>query len=64
MHQFHVSVDLDGFHELVGDGDRNVEIGQVAMILGVDEFLDVRMVATQHAHLRATTGAGRFDGFA
>jgi hypothetical protein len=48
----------------VGDGDRDVEVGQVAVVLGVDEDFDVRMVAAQHAHLRATAGAGRFDGFA
>ena len=42
-----------------------LEIGQVAVILGVDEVLDVRMVAAQHAHLgdRGGTGADS-HGFA
>ena len=54
---------LDGLHERIGDADRDVEVGQVAVVLGVDEDFDIRMVAAQHAHLRHG-GAGRFDGFA
>ena len=64
MQQLDIAVAVDRFHEGVGNADRNVEIGQVAMILGVDEVLDIRMVAAQHAHLGATPGAGRFDGLA
>jgi len=62
--QFDVAVGFHGLHEGIGDADRDVEVGQVAGILGVDEFLDVRMVAAQHAHLGATAGAGGLDGFA
>ena len=54
---------LDGGHEFVGDADRDVEVGEVALVLGVDEILDVGVVAAQHAHLRAAARAGRFDGF-
>jgi hypothetical protein len=64
VREFDLGVGLDGGHERVGDGDRDVEVGEVAVVLGVDEDFDVRMVAAQHAHLRATPGAGRFDGFA
>ena len=64
VRQLDVAVGLDGFHEGIGDADRDVEIGQVAVVLGVDEDLDVRMVAAQHAHLGAAPGAGRFDGLA
>ncbi len=64
MKQLDIAIAVDRFHEGIGNADRNVEIGQVAMILGVDEVLDVRMVAAQHAHLGATPGAGRFDGLA
>ena len=35
--QFHFRVGFDGLHEGVGDGDRDVEVGQVAVVLGVDE---------------------------
>ena len=62
--QLDIAVGVDGFHEGVGDADRDVEVGQVALVLGVDEFLDIRMVAAQHAHLGAAAGAGGFDGFA
>ena len=51
-------------HEGVGDADRNVEIGEVAAVLGVDELLHVGMVAAQHAHLRAAARAGRFHRLA
>ena len=34
------------------------------LILGVDEILDVRVVAAQHAHLGAAAGAGGLHGFA
>ncbi len=64
VHQFDIGVAVDRFHEGVGDADRDVEVGQVALVLGVDEDFDVGMVAAQHAHLRAAAGAGRFDGLA
>ena len=57
------SVVLDGLHERVCDADRDIEIGQIAFVFGVDEDFNVRVVAAQHAHLRATPGAGGFDGF-
>ena len=62
--QFDILVLFDGFHEHVGDANGNIEIGQVALVFGVDEILDVRMVTAQHAHLRAAARAGGFDGFA
>jgi hypothetical protein len=64
VRQLDLGVGFDGFHEGVGDGDRDVEVGQVAVILGVDEDFDVRMVAAQDTHLGTTPGAGRFDGLA
>ena len=62
--QFDFAIGLDGLHEGIGDADRDVEVGQVAVVLGVDEVLDVRMVAAQHAHLGAAAAAGGFDGLA
>jgi hypothetical protein len=59
-----LAVGLDGLHELVGHADRDVEVRQVAAVLRVDEGLDVRVIAAEHAHLRAAPGAGRLDGFA
>ncbi|TMQ76701.1 hypothetical protein ACCUM_3988 [Candidatus Accumulibacter phosphatis] len=64
VRQFDFAIGFDGLHESVGDGDRDVEVGEVAMVLGVDEDLDIRMVAAQHPHLRSTAGAGGFDGLA
>ena len=62
--QFDFAIAVDRFHEGIGDADRDVEVGQVALVLGVDEDFDIRMVATQDAHLRTAAGAGRFDGLA
>ncbi len=62
--QFDFGIVVDRFHEGIGDADRDVEVGQVALVLGVDEDFDIRMVAAQHAHLGATAGAGGFDGLA
>ena len=40
----------------------HVEIFQVAVILGVNEFFDIRMIAAQDAHLRAAPRAGASSG--
>jgi hypothetical protein len=64
VHQFDLAVGLHGLHEGVGHADADVEVLQVAAVLGVDELLDVGVVAAQHAHLRATAGTGAFHGFA
>ncbi len=58
MHELDLGVGLDGLHEGVGDAHADVEVLQVAAVLGVDEFFDVGVVAAQHAHLRATARAG------
>ena len=64
VHQVDLGVVLHRTHEGVGDADRDVEVLQVALVLGVDEGLDVGMVAAQHAHLRAAPAAGRFHRLA
>ena len=64
VHQLDVLVLLHRQHELVGHPDRDVEVGQLALVLGVDEVLDVGMVAAQHPHLRPAPRAGRLHGFA
>jgi len=64
VHQFHVRIGFHGLHEEVGQAHRDVEVAQVAAVLGVDEFLHVRVVAAQHAHLRAAARAGGFDRLA
>ena len=64
MHQFEREVVLDRVHQVIGHADRDVEVAQVALVLGVDEALDVGMVAAQHAHLRAAPRAGRLHGLA
>jgi len=64
VHQLDLGVVLDRPHEGIGDADRDVEVGEVPPVLGVDEFLDVGMVAAQHAHLRAAARPGRFHRLA
>jgi hypothetical protein len=58
MRQFPFAIRLDCAHEGVGHRDAHVEILEIAMILGVDEALDVGVVAAQDAHLRAAARAG------
>ena len=64
MHQFPIGIGLHRLHEGVGYADGNIEIAQIALILGVNEFLNIRMIAVQNAHLRTATRAGRLDRFA
>ena len=64
VHQLDFGVVLDRPHESVGHADRDVKVGEVAPVLGVDEFLDVGMIAAQHAHLRAAARPGRFHRLA
>ena len=46
------------FHELVGDANRNVEVGNLVFVaLAADELAHIRMVHAQHSHVRATAGA-------
>ena len=60
VHQLEFIIGFDGLHQRIGHADGDVEVAQVAFVLGADEFLDVGMVATQHAHLRAAPRTGRF----
>jgi hypothetical protein len=64
VYQVDRAVGFDRLHEGVGHADRHVEVGQIAAVLGVDELLDVRVIAAQYAHLRAATAAGGLDRFA
>ena len=64
VYEFDLAIFLDSLHKTVGHADRNIKVRQVAFILGVDENLNVRMIAAQNAHLRAAPRAGGFDGFA
>jgi hypothetical protein len=64
VHELEVAVLLHRPHELVGHADRDVEVGQLALVLGVDEVLDVGVVAAEHPHLRAAARAGRLDRLA
>ena len=61
VRQLHIAIALDRLHEGVGNTDRDVEVGEVAVVFGVDELFDIGVVAAQHAHLRAAACAGRFD---
>ena len=64
VHQLELPVRLHRFHERVRDAHGDVEVGELAGVLGMDEALDVRMVAAQHPHLRAAAGTGRFHRLA
>ena len=62
VHQLPVGVLAHGRDEGVGHRDREVEVGEPAVVLGVDERLDVRMIAAQDAHLGAAPRARRLHG--
>ena len=64
MHQFHVAIGFDRAHERICYRDRNIKVGEIATVLGVDECFDIGMVAAQYTHLRATARAGRFHRLA
>jgi hypothetical protein len=48
-------------HEFVGHRERQRETGEPPAPLGFEKALDVGMIDTQHAHLRAAARAGRLD---
>ena len=53
---------LDGAHEVLGDGDGDVEVGERAHVrLEGDELLDVGVVDVQDAHVGAAAGAALLD---
>ena len=64
MHQFERQIVFHCLHQGIGHADGDVEVLQVALVLGMDEALDVGMVATQHAHLGTAPRAGGFHGLA
>src|SRR5207245_11744782 len=47
-------------HELVGRGDRNVEVGDPAVELALDELEDVRVVDAEDPHVSSATGSALF----
>ena len=52
--QVEVAVILDRMHELVGERDRNVEIGDRALFgLAADELVNIGVIDPQHAHIGA-----------
>ncbi len=61
VYELRVAVGLHCPHEHIGHADRDVEVRELAGVLGMDKVLDVRMVAAQDAHLRAAARTGRFD---
>ena len=64
VHQLEFTVGFDRTHEFVGDADGEVEVRQAVVILGVDELEQVRVVATQDAHLGTAPRAGGLDRLA
>ena len=65
MHQLPIGIGLNCVHECIGDADRQIEVAQVARILGMNKGFDIGMVTAQHAHLRTparTGGLNRFTG--
>jgi len=64
VHEFPVAVGLDRVHEGVGHRHADVEVLELPLVLGVDEVLDVGVVAAEDPHLRAAARAGGFHGLA
>ena len=55
--QIEISVGFDGGHEFVGDGYRDVEVGNGAFFgLALNEFFNIWMVHAQDAHIGAAAG--------
>ena len=60
--QLVVPVLFGGHHELLGDPDRDVEVGDVLIVLlAVDEIQDIGMVDPQDTHVGAPAGAALLD---
>ena len=51
----------EGVHERVGDRDGDVEVGDAAVELALDELEDVGVVDAQDAHVGAAPGAALLD---
>ena len=51
-------------HEAVGHAHRDVEVAQFTRVFGMDEFLNIWVVAAQHTHLGTAACTGRFHRFA
>jgi len=58
VNQFNGIVRFNRFHERISHADRDVEVGQVALVFGMDEQLDIRMIATHDTHLGTTACTG------
>ena len=55
---------LNGFHERLGEAYAYVEVGYLLIIcLAVDEFYNIGMVDSQHAHVGASSGSPLLHGF-
>ena len=56
--QVEIAIVFHGLHELVGDGDGDIEIGDCALFgLAADELLDVGMIDPQDTHIGAAAGS-------
>ncbi len=64
VREFDVAIGLNSLHERIGDTDGDIEVGQVTFVFGMDKVFNIRVVATQNAHLSATTCTGRLNRFA
>ena len=58
MGQRELAIGLNGLHERIGHTHRNIEVFQVARVFGVNKLFNVRVVATQNAHLCPSAGTG------
>src|SRR5690625_41057 len=53
---------LDRSHELISDGDRDIEVGDLGDIgLAGDELTDIGVIDTEDPHIRAPTGPTLLD---
>ena len=61
VHETEIRVVRHGLHELIGDTDGDIKVGQAAFVFGADKFQNIGMIAAQYAHLRTTPRTGRFN---
>src|SRR5215212_8946598 len=60
--EFEIGIGLDGLHELIGYGDRDVEVVDlVVVLLAGDELLYVGVIHPEDTHVRPAPGPALFD---
>ena len=53
---------LDSLHERISDTDRNIKVGNLILVdLSGNEIFDIRVIDTQHRHIRTAASSALRD---